>query len=89
MTPRRPRRGFTLIEVMLAVGLVGVLAMYLFYRALAAGPMGIVSPITGSGSPSASSNTFNRVSSRPRIRSANEWRLKRMGIRDTPWGRPF
>ena len=24
MTPRRPRRGFTLIEVMLAVGLVGV-----------------------------------------------------------------
>ena len=30
----------------LAVGLVGVLAMYLFYRALAAGPMGIVSPIT-------------------------------------------
>lgn len=28
------------------VGLVGILAMYLFYRALAAGPMGIVSPIT-------------------------------------------
>ncbi|MFM9135104.1 MAG: DMT family transporter [bacterium] len=30
----------------LAVGLVGILAMYLFYRALAAGPMGLVSPIT-------------------------------------------
>lgn len=39
MTPRRPRRGFTLIEVMLAVGLVGVVGagILAFLSAFASG----------------------------------------------------